>query len=142
VARRLWIGKIALALLFLLSGRKMNLITAILRHSLVLLLVALMCSGCGRETTSDKSFVGKWKSTRLETPIYLYDNGEWEIKTEGGAILQYGIWQYEDNKIRWSYKVNSTIGHDVNAVLSTTPQEFQVREQDGTTTIFSRLDQN
>jgi hypothetical protein len=124
------------------SGRKMNLITAILRHSFVLLLVALMCAGCGRETTSDKSFVGKWKSTRLETPIYLYDNGEWEIKTEGGAILQYGVWQYEDNKIRWTYKVDSTIGHDVNAVLSATPQEFQVREQDGTTTIFSRLDQN
>jgi hypothetical protein len=101
-----------------------------------------MCSGCGHETTTEKNFVGKWKSTKLETPVYLYGNGEWEIMTEGGAILQYGVWQYENNKIRWSYKINSQIEYDVNAVLSVTPREFQVKEKDGTTTTFSRLDQN
>jgi hypothetical protein len=120
----------------------MNLITACFRQSIALLLVALMCAGCGRESITEKAFVGKWKSTKLESPIYLYDNGEWEIKTESGVILQYGVWQYEDKKIRWSVKVNSRTEHDVNAVLSSTPHEFQVKERDGTTTTFSRLDQN
>jgi hypothetical protein len=118
----------------------MNSIVAHLKRSFALLCIALMCTSCGRETTTEKNFVGKWKSTKLETPIYLYDNGEWEIKTEGGAILQYGVWQYEDRKIKWTYKVDSQIGHDVNAVLSATLLEFQVKEADGTTTTFSRLE--
>jgi hypothetical protein len=98
-----------------------------------------MFSGCSRETTG-KNFVGKWKSSKLETPVYLYDNGEWEIKTENGAILQYGVWEYRPNAITWSFKVNSQIGHEVNEVLSVKPGEFQVKESDGSTTTFSKLD--
>jgi hypothetical protein len=118
----------------------MNSNTVYLKRLIALLMVALMFAGCDRQSITEKAFVGKWKSTKLETPIYLYDNGEWEIKTEAGAILQYGVWQFEDKKIRWSVKVNSQIGHDVNSVLSATPNEFQVKESDGTTTTFSRLD--
>lgn len=116
-----------------------------IRRFVILSVVAVLLSlsACSsRETITDKAFVGKWKSSKLETPIYLYGNGEWEIKTERGAILQYGVWQYKANKIMWSYKINSTIGHDVNAVISATPLEFQVRESDGSTTTFTKLDQN
>ena len=108
--------------------------------NLLLVTVLITLGACSGEKVSEKQFVGKWKSSKLETPIYLHDNGEWEIKTEDGAVLQYGIWQYEDDSIRWSYKINSQIGHDVNAVLSATPLEFQVKEGDGSTTTFSKLD--
>ncbi|WP_162086431.1 hypothetical protein [Sulfuriferula nivalis] len=120
----------------------MNMTEVLSKRSVALLLAAFMCVSCSRETITAKSFIGKWKSTRLETPTYLYENGEWEIKTEDGVILQYGIWQYEHNKIIWIDKAGSGIETDANAVLSVTPQEFRVKENDGTTTTFSRLVQN
>lgn len=120
----------------------MNMVAPLFKRIFSLLLVALMCTSCGSGAISEKSFVGKWKSTKLETPTYLYGNGEWEIKTEAGAVLQYGVWEYEGNKITWSYMTNSRVERDVNPVLSVTQKEFQVRENDGTTTTFSRLDQN
>ncbi len=107
----------------------------------VLLAVALTYSGCSeQEVVTEKHFVGKWKSSKLATPVYLYANGEWEIKTEEGGILQYGVWQYNDKKLTWSFKIDSRIGHDVNPVLSAAPREFRIQEGDKTTTIFTRLD--
>ena len=101
---------------------------------------ALIFHGCSvREAISEKNFVGKWKSSKLETPIYLYANGEWEIKKDDGAVLQYGIWEFKNNKIIWSYKVDSYIVQDSNDVLSLTPQGFKVKESDRTTTTFNRL---
>lgn len=103
-------------------------------------ILILLYAGSGREVITEKDFVGKWKSSKLETPIYLYATGEWEIKTEDGAVLQFGVWQYKDKKIIWSYKIDANVGHDVNAVLSATSREFQVQENDRTTTTFSKLD--
>lgn len=109
--------------------------------ALLFVAVCILLNACsGRETITEQSFVGEWKSSKMETPIYLYDNGEWEIKTEDGAILQYGVWHYQGKKILWSYKVGSNIGHDTNAVLSATPREFKIQESDRSTTTFSRLD--
>jgi len=106
-----------------------------------LLLTVLSFPGCsGRDAVTEKHFVGKWKSSKLATPVYLYANGEWEIRSEEGAILQFGVWEYKERKIIWSYKAGSYIGHDINAVLSATPGEFRVREGDKTTTIFTKLD--
>lgn len=106
-----------------------------------LLAAALLLSGCAdREDITEKHFVGKWKSSKLATPVYLYANGEWEIKTEEGAILQYGVWEYKGKRIVWSFKVDSQIGHDVNPVLSATLREFRLLEGDKTTTTFTRLD--
>lgn len=121
----------------------MNFMTRHFKLVLVSLLISvpmMFFAGCGRGTISEKTFVGKWKSSKLETPVYLYDNGEWEIKTESGGVLQYGVWDYKAGTITWSYKAGSNVGHDANAVLSATPQEFHVREGDGTTTTFSRLE--
>jgi hypothetical protein len=104
-------------------------------------LIFYACSD--RQTVTDKSFVGKWKSSRVETPVYLYNNGEWEIKTEDGAILQYGVWEFKSDKIIWSYQADPNTGRierDVNDVLSATPREFQLVERDGSNTIFKRLD--
>jgi hypothetical protein len=105
---------------------------------LFLTVAILFCTGCVK-TITEKNFVGKWKSSKLETPIYLYDNGEWEIKTNTGAVLQYGIWQYKAKKITWSFKMDSYIGHDVNPVLSSNLDEFKIQESDGATTTFTRL---
>jgi hypothetical protein len=105
------------------------------------LVTALSFSGCsGRDAVTEKTFVGKWKSSKLATPLYLHANGEWEIKTEDGAILQFGVWEYKDEKIVWTYKIDSHIGHDANPVLSAKPREFRLRESDRTTSIFTKLD--
>jgi hypothetical protein len=112
------------------------------RLVLTVMLVALATlNGCSnRETFTEKNFVGKWSSTRTTTPVYLYENGEWEIKTDEGSVLQFGVWQYKDNNIMWSYKVDDRMGHDTNAVLSATPREFQLRESDRSITTFSKID--
>lgn len=110
--------------------------------STLLFVAALTLYGCSsHETFAETNFIGKWRSSKLATPVYLYANGEWEIKTEEGSILQYGIWQYKNNKIIWSFKQSdSSILHDVNPVLSATPREFQVQENDRSITTFNKLD--
>jgi len=108
---------------------------------LLLLSSAVLLAACsGKDVATEKSFVGKWKSSKLETPVYLYENGDWEIKKDDGAVLQFGVWEYKNKNITWSYKINSYIGHDTNPVLSANSEEFQVRESDGTTTTFSKLE--
>lgn len=103
---------------------------------------ALVLAGCTKHDTTDpRHFVGKWHSSRLTTPLYLYGNGDWEIRTDEGAVLQYGVWAYQNHLIMWSYKAGATISHDVNAVLSATPTQFQLHEADQSTTTFDKLDQ-
>lgn len=107
----------------------------------VMLVLVATLNGCSnQETFTEKNFVGKWKSSKITTPVYLYENGEWEIMTDRGEVLQFGVWQYTDNKIMWSYKVDGQIGHDMNAILSATPREFQLRESDKSITTFRKLD--
>jgi len=107
--------------------------------SILLLVFAISFSGCSaREAITENDFVGKWESSRTKTPIYLYGNGEWEIKTDDGSILEFGVWQFRNEKIIWSFKAGSEIMHDPNPVLSVTPREFKLREQDSTITVFSR----
>ncbi|MBI5889220.1 MAG: hypothetical protein HZB47_00900 [Nitrosomonadales bacterium] len=123
----------------------MNFVAAHIKLFIALLVVALSLmfyASSDSVSITEKNFVGKWKSSKLETPIYLYANGEWEIKTDKGAVLQYGIWQYKGDKIIWSFKVNHSVGHDANPVLAATPTEFRLGEADGSTTTFSRLDQS
>jgi hypothetical protein len=106
----------------------------------VMLLLLATLNGCSSgERYAESNFVGKWQSSRETTPIYLYENGEWELKTDDGVVQQYGVWQYFDNKIMWSVRVDSRIVHDPNAVLSVTPGEFQLREKDGSVTTFRKL---
>ncbi len=129
---------------FAMQGKKMDYFVDCFKPVLTLLfVVAFAFYGCSsRETITEKNFVGKWQSSKLVTPVYLYANGDWEIKLDDGAILQYGVWQYKDKKIIWSFKqIDSHILHDVNPVLSATPQEFRVQENDRSITIFKRLDQ-
>lgn len=108
----------------------------------IFLIVAslLFYIGVTRQTISEEMFVGKWKSSKLTTPLYLRANGDWEIKQDDGTVLQYGIWEYKNKKITWSYKVGSSIGHDINPVLSITSNEFSVMEGDESTTSFTRYE--
>lgn len=107
---------------------------------LVLVLLCLGLMACtGRQSVSHTAFVGKWKSSKLETPLYLYDNGDWEIKQDDGSVLQYGVWAYRDPSITWSFKSGGRISHDVNRVVSVSAQEFRLQEG-AETTVFRRLD--
>jgi hypothetical protein len=103
-------------------------------------LLALNYGCSGHDSFSEKNFTGKWQSSKLETPIHLYNNGEWEIKTDNGAILQYGIWEYRDDNIIWSYRSGAYIFHDENSVLSVTPLEFRLKESNKSISIFTKLD--
>jgi hypothetical protein len=110
------------------------------RLSLAIVLMSLVLASCsGKKSPTPASFVGKWKSSKLETPLVLYDNGEWEIRKDDGGVLQYGIWEYRDANIIWRFKNGTKIGRDVNAVVSVTDTEFRLKE--GTQiTVFKRLE--
>jgi hypothetical protein len=101
-------------------------------------LLILALAGCQR--ISERDFVGKWQSSRAVTPIHLAANGEWEIRQDDGTILQYGIWRYEDKTIIWSIKQGSRVIDDPNPVLAVERAEFRLKERDGTTTVFRRID--
>ncbi len=105
-----------------------------------LLLAACLISCQNQDAADSKNFIGKWKSSRLATPLYLYENNEWEIKQDDGAILQYGIWEYKNKKIIWSYKMGSRLEQDINPVIMVASGKFQVRESDQTITSFEKLD--
>ncbi|MBS1141984.1 MAG: hypothetical protein H6R13_3437 [Proteobacteria bacterium] len=93
----------------------------------------------GGKRVSQQDFVGKWQSDRAVTPIYLAGNGEWELRKDDGTILQYGVWRYEGKQIIWSIKQGGRVIDDPNPVLSVTPAEFRLKERDGQTTVFKRL---
>lgn len=110
------------------------------RMALLMVLSGSVLSACGaKHQATHASFVGKWKSSKLETPLVLLDNGEWEIRQDGGGVLQYGIWEYRDGNIIWSFKNGAQIVRDVNAVVSSKEQEFRLQEG-AQITIFQRLD--
>jgi hypothetical protein len=107
----------------------------------IFMLTAVFLSGCSNhEAFSKNDFIGKWQSSKIETPLYLYANSDWEIKQDDGTIVQYGIWEYKDKNIIWSYKIGNQIGHDINPVLTVAPGKFQLRESDQTVTSFNKLD--
>lgn len=111
-----------------------------LRMLAVLVAVALAVGFCQRrDKVVAADFVGRWESSKTRLPIELYANGEWEIRGESGSVLQYGVWRYEDRKLIWSFKRKATVSDDPNPLLSMTPDEFRIRETDGSTTVFKRL---
>lgn len=107
--------------------------------SVVLVLIASL-NACSTKELTEKDFVGTWRSTRSTTPIRLFENGEWELTTDDGSTLQYGVWQYFDNKIMWSFILDDAMGHDTNPIVSVGPKEFKLRENNGSITTFSKLD--
>ena len=108
--------------------------------ALLMVLSGSMLSACdAKHQATHASFVGKWKSSKLETPLVLFDNGEWEIKNDDGGVLQYGIWEYRDGNLIWSFKRGTQIVRDVNAVVSTKEQEFRLQEG-AQVSVFKRID--
>lgn len=111
----------------------------LLRRILAGLALLLALAGCGSGAKS-ADFVGKWQSSRLSTPLVMHANGEWEVLREDGSVVQYGVWQYLENELLWSFRQEGQLGHDANKVLSVSAKEFRVRERDGTTTVFRRIE--
>jgi hypothetical protein len=105
------------------------------------LLVFVFSTGCAKtETDPRQLFIGKWESSRLVTPIHLYENGEWEIKRDDGAVLQYGVWEYKDKRIIWTHKSGSQVSSDANPVIQMKPSSFHLRESDGEITAFKQIE--
>lgn len=103
--------------------------------------VVLLAAACsGQPDLRHEQFVGKWKSSRLATPLYLHKNGEWEIRTDEDSVLQYGVWQLQGKRMVWSIKVDGRLNHDENAVLSVAQKRFELREANGSVTVFERLE--
>lgn len=103
--------------------------------------IALLLHGCtGRGGPDAAMMAGKWKSSRLTTPLLLYPNGEWEIKSDDGTVLQYGVWRLEDRKLIWFNKSQSGLSRDADRIESFGPSHFELREADGSATRFDRLD--
>lgn len=92
-----------------------------------------------KKAISEKDFVGKWQSTRTNTPIHMGANGEWEIRAADGHVLQYGLWRFADQKLIWSVKQEGKLVDDPNPVLTMAPTEFSVQELNGSTTVFKRV---
>ncbi|MBB2484466.1 hypothetical protein H5407_04415 [Mitsuaria sp. WAJ17] len=86
-------------------------------------------------------FVGRWKSSRLSTPLLMRDNGEWEIRSREDAVLQYGVWRLEGQRLVWTLRdAHGRVTHDANDILSVEPRRFVLAERDGGRTSFDRLD--
>jgi hypothetical protein len=101
--------------------------------------VGLLYWTFGRNSVPEPaSLVGRWQSTRTQTPVYLHANGEWEIRREE-KVLQYGVWRLERGSLIWTYKDGSGYRDDINPVLSTGRDRFQIRETDGSVTTFTRI---
>jgi hypothetical protein len=97
--------------------------------AVVLLTVLTGCSYPGAH--SEKEFVGRWNSTKWQYPIRLYENGEWEVISDTGKVLQYGVWQVtgiSDNQIMWSYKAGNSIHHVRDKILTASSREFTLRD--------------
>lgn len=107
--------------------------------SLAPLLALALLAAC-QQAPKPEQFTGKWKSSRLTTPMHLRANGEWEVRGDDGQVLQYGVWQVQEQRLVWSVRVNGTLVHDPNAIVSVGPRRFELRERDGSLTQFDRLD--
>lgn len=104
--------------------------------------VLVLLQGCSRSPAPNaEQFVGKWRSSRLASlPLTMSSNGEWEIKGEGDADLQFGVWRVEGQRMLWTIRIDGRVIHDVNTILKVEPQRFELREADGSITQFNRLD--
>lgn len=103
-----------------------------------LALGCVLLAACSRGSgLNAQYFVGQWTSTRLATMLYLYENGEWEIKRDD-RVLQYGVWQYKDKTLIWTHKADTGFIHDENPILSFEPKRFTLKEQNGEVTTFVR----
>lgn len=104
------------------------------------LAIALLAGCSGSERFSDPMFVGRWHSSRTPMQIVMQANGEWEAIGPDGQTFQYGVWHvFENRKLMWSVIVDDKMQHDVTTILAASRDEFQIREQDRSTTTFRRI---
>ncbi len=109
---------------------------------MLILALALTSTGCSSDAEyKPEQFVGNWKTSRMNSrPVHLMANGEWEIRPEdGGKPLQFGVWEVKGRVLTWTIRLNDQLTHDRNRIESYAPNRFTLREQDGSLTIFDRL---
>lgn len=106
---------------------------------LIAALAVALLAAC-QQQLGPAQFAGKWKSSRLATPLVLNANGEWEIRAADDQVLQFGVWQLRDRSFIWSVKVDGRLQHDPNPIVSVSARHFELRERDGSVTRFDRLD--
>lgn len=100
---------------------------------------AALLAGCSPQPKPEQ-FAGTWKSSRMATaPLHLHPNGEWEIRSAEGTVMQYGVWQLRDRTFVWSIKQGDNLMHDPNPIVAVKADRFELRERDGSVTVFQRL---
>jgi hypothetical protein len=106
------------------------------------LAAGFLVAGCSRAPEpAPADFVGQWRSSRLATtPLHLHANGEWEIRSADGAVMQYGVWALRERRILWTFRQEGRTEHDENPIVAFAPGRFQLRERDGSVTTFERLE--
>ena len=104
-------------------------------------MVPVLLAACQKKLEAAQ-FVGQWKSSRLAlTPVHLLPNGEWEIRTSEGKVLQYGLWQLDGQRLVWTVRdASGDLTRDVNPVVSVDARRFVLLERDGSQTTFDRQD--
>jgi hypothetical protein len=107
------------------------------RHSPLVVLALL--AAC-QQQLQPTQFVGKWKSSRSTAPLTLHANGEWEIRDGDDHVLQYGVWQLRERTLIWSIKLDKQLQRDANAIVSVQKNTFELRERDGSSTRFERIE--
>lgn len=112
----------------------------VLAGLMAMLALPVLLAACQKPLEAAQ-FVGRWKSSRLATPMVLLANGEWEIRTAEGQVLQYGLWQLDGQRLIWRIlDDDGRLSRDVNPVVSMEARRFVLLERDGSKTTFDRLD--
>lgn len=105
---------------------------------LTLFFIAIVCVFCScsqkYDSYNENSFIGTWNSSQVGK-INLYSDGTWRV-----SKCNFGKWFLRDNNIVWIYP--DKIGEeDINPILKFKPNEFVIREMNGSTTVFRRIKQ-
>ncbi|MDO5692598.1 MAG: hypothetical protein Q4G70_08985 [Pseudomonadota bacterium] len=107
----------------------------------IVALLLAVAVGCGDKPPQVDQFVGKWRSSRMNTaPLYIHANGEWEIKSDDGEVMQFGVWELKPLSFVWYVKTNGQLLRDPNAIVTVEKNRFALRESDGSVTNFERID--
>jgi hypothetical protein len=56
------------------------------------------------------------------------------------AALQCGVWRIEGQRLIWTIRIDGGVVHDANVIVKVGADRFELREADGSSTQFSRLD--
>lgn len=97
--------------------------------------VTWIIGSCSRKDDSynARSFIGTWSSSQVGK-ITLNCDGTWQV-----SKCNFGKWFLRNNNMVWTYSDNPG-KEDINPILRFKPDEFVLREMNGATTVFKKVE--